>query len=89
MQENIELDQRILQKNLEITKLTARIDSLTSDLFKPFFINVLQETHELIISLNKDGYNEDVNSLLADLRKVIRFMRHKKAEEINNKQINN
>ena len=31
METNIELDTRILNKNLEITKLTSRIDSLTSD----------------------------------------------------------
>lgn len=30
METNIELDQRILQKNLEITKLLTKIDSLTS-----------------------------------------------------------
>lgn len=92
MKTEIELDQRILQKNLEITKLTTRIDSLTSDLvhnkarevFKPYMIRVLQEVHELVVYVAKseesDGNTETVNSLLKDLRKVIRFMKHKKEE---------
>jgi len=62
METNIELDPKILQKNLEITKLKARVDSLTSDLvymkaehtFKPFILSILNETHELIINLSKD-----------------------------------
>ena len=92
METEIELDQRILQKNLEITKLTTRIDSLTSDLvhnkarevFKPYMIRVLQEVHELVVyvaqSEESEGNTETVNSLLKDLRKVIRFMKHKKEE---------
>lgn len=62
METNIELDPKILQKNLEITKLKARVDSLTSDLvymkaentFKPFILSILNETHELIVNLSKD-----------------------------------
>lgn len=91
METNIELDTRILNKNLEITKLTARIDSLTSDLvhaqagqvFTPYMISVLRETHELIVNVATDenctdSSKESINSLLKDLRKVIRFMTHKK-----------
>ena len=62
METNIESDPKILQKNLEITKLKSKVDSLTSDLvylkaentFKPFILSVLNETHELIINMNKD-----------------------------------
>lgn len=98
MKTEIELDTRILNKNLEITKLTSRIDSLTSDLihdkarevFKPYMIRVLQEVHELVVYTAKSeeeqgiytgkSDKEAVNSLLKDLRKVIRFMKHKKDE---------
>tara|TARA_R110000744_G_scaffold7074_3_gene24276 strand:+ start:98 stop:385 length:288 start_codon:yes stop_codon:yes gene_type:complete len=94
METNIELDTRILNKNLEITKLTSRIDSLTSDLvhaqarqvFKPYMISVLREAHELIVNVAKEveGMTDDsknnLNGLLKDLRKVIRFMTHKKNE---------
>jgi len=95
METNIELDPKILQKNLEITKLKARIDSLTSDLvyrkaentFKPFILSILNETHELIINMNKDVLTiqkkrenakdyQGVNSLLRDLRKVIEFIKN-------------
>ena len=83
MKTEIELDQRILQKNLEITKLTTRIDSLTSDLvhnkarevFKPYMIRVLQEIHELVVYVAKseepNGNVETVNGLLKDLRKKL------------------
>tara|TARA_R110000751_G_scaffold194258_3_gene299688 strand:- start:231 stop:524 length:294 start_codon:yes stop_codon:yes gene_type:complete len=95
METNIELDPRILQKNLEITKLTTRIDSLTSDLvymkaentFQPFILSVLNEVHELIINMNKDVLTiqkkrenakdyEEVNGLLKDLRRVIKFIKN-------------
>jgi len=91
METNIELDTRILNKNLEITKLTSRIDSLTSDLvhaqatqtFNPYMISVLREVHELVVNVATDenctdSSKESINSLLKDLRKVIRFMTHKK-----------
>jgi len=93
METNIELDTRILNKNLEITKLTSRIDSLTSDLihvkarqvFKPYMISTLREAHELIVDVAtdkniSDDSKEHINSLLRDLRNVIRFMTHKKDE---------
>ena len=62
MNTNIELDPRILQKNLEITKLQAQADRLTSELvyhkaetvFQPFMLSVINEAHELIINMNKD-----------------------------------
>ena len=95
METNIELDPRILQKNLKITKLTTRIDSLTSDLvymkaentFQPFILSVLNEVHELIINMNKDVLTiqkkrenakdyEEVNGLLKDLRRVIKFIKN-------------
>ena len=41
--EKIELDTRILAKNLEITKLKQQIDNLTSELVE------LKETHKLAI----------------------------------------
>lgn len=91
METNIELDTRILNKNLEITKLTSRIDSLTSDLvhaqarqtFNPYMISILREVHELVVNVATDenctdSSKESINSLLKDLRKVIRFMTHKK-----------
>tara|TARA_R100001463_G_scaffold135255_1_gene198342 strand:- start:92 stop:430 length:339 start_codon:yes stop_codon:yes gene_type:complete len=103
METNIELDPKILQKNLEITKLKHQVDKLTSDLvyhkevarqslaekvFKPFMISVINEAHELIIKMNKDVLTiqkkrenekdyESVNSLLRDLRRVIKFMKTK------------
>lgn len=93
MKNTIELDQKILQKNLEITKLTAKIDSLTSDLvhtqarqvFKPYMISTLREVHELVVNVATDenctdSSKESINGLLKDLRKVIRFMTHKKEE---------
>ena len=91
MENTIELDQKILQKNLEITRLTTKIDSLTSDLvhvkarqvFKPYMISTLREAHELIVNVATDENctdtsKEHINGLLKDLRKVIRFMTHKK-----------
>ena len=53
-------------------------------------IRVLQEVHELVVYTAKSeeeqgiytgkSDKEAVNSLLKDLRKVIRFMKHKKDE---------
>ena len=49
-------------------------------------ISVLREAHELIVNVAKEveGMTDDsknnLNGLLKDLRKVIRFMTHKKNE---------
>ena len=44
MNKNIELDTKILNKNLEITKLTKQIDNLTSDNVN--LLKLLNEIHE-------------------------------------------
>ena len=49
MNKNIELDTKILNKNLEITKLTKQIDDLTSDNVN--LLKLLNEIHERMYSM--------------------------------------
>ena len=49
MNKNIELDTKILNKNLEITKLTKQIDDFTSDNVN--LLKLLNEIHERMYSM--------------------------------------
>ena len=51
MNKNIELDTKILNKNLEITKLTKQLDDLTSDNVN--LLNLLHEIHERMYSMTE------------------------------------
>jgi hypothetical protein len=57
-QKNIELDTKILNKNLEITKLTKQIDDLTSDNVDKLEINKHQNMylHHLLLEVHERMY---------------------------------
>ena len=89
MKNTIELDTKILNKNLEITKLTTQLDNLTSDyvdlkerIKSPFILNTLQTCHDILDpNTNQDYFNQkeeqDIEeSLRKDLRKVITFLQN-------------
>ena len=79
MNENIELDTKILNKNLEITRITKQLDDLTSDYVALkercreqtpiYMIQTLKECHDVI-----DDSTESGEGLKKDLRRVISFL---------------
>ena len=83
MQE-IELDTKILNKNLEITRISKQLDNLTSDYVElkeqcreqvpMYMLNTLEECHTYIEE-NDDYSLRDYNIKLAtELRNVIKFL---------------
>ena len=80
MKENIELDTKILNKNLEITRLTTQLDDLTSDYVAlkeqcreqtpMYMLNTLEECHTKLKSYTLGKETE----LETELRKVIKFL---------------
>ena len=79
----IELDPKILNKNLEITRISKQLDDLQSDytlllsqvsdlkdrMKSPFMIDTLKECHDVI-----DDSTESGEGLKKNLRKVISFL---------------
>tara|TARA_R110002051_G_scaffold290573_1_gene354067 strand:+ start:411 stop:677 length:267 start_codon:yes stop_codon:yes gene_type:complete len=86
MKDKLELDPRILEKNLEITRVTKQLDNLQSDytlllsqvsdlkerMKSPSMLNTLQECHD-ILTVSGLG-NENGEGLRRELRKVISFL---------------
>ena len=80
---NTTLDPKILNKNLEITRISKHLDDLQSDytlllsqvsdlkdrMKSPFMTNTLKECHDVI-----DDSTESGEGLKKDLRKVISFL---------------
>ena len=79
----IELDTKILNKNLEMTRISKQLDDLQSDytlllsqvsdlkdrMKSPFMIDTLKECHDVI-----DDSTESGEGLKKNLRKVISFL---------------
>lgn len=91
MKTNIELDTKILNKNLEITKLTTQLDNLTSEyvdlkdrMKSPFILTTINECHDIFVKQEQtyhDTYGDGVDTsssenLRKDLRKVISFLQN-------------
>jgi len=81
MEKNIELDTKILNKNLEITKalnhntiLLSQLADLKERMKAPFVINTLNTCHA-IINDYKDANGVEANEdIKRDLRRVISFL---------------
>jgi len=76
MKDKLELDPRILEKNLEITKVLADNTTLRSELVdlkermkSPIMLQTLKECHDKL-----DDSTEDGEGLKRSLRKVISFL---------------
>ena len=68
---NIELDQKILNKNLEITKLTQQVDSLTSTLVDLKEKQSSSQFQDLLIQ-----ENIDLKAEVSKLNDVIKQLSH-------------
>ena len=83
MKKTIELDTKILNKNLEITKLTTQLDNLTSDyvdlkerIKSPLILDTLQTCHDILKYGELVSLPNTSESLRKDLRKVITFLQN-------------
>ena len=68
---NIELDQKILNKNLEITKLSQQVDSLTSTLVDLKEKQSSSQFQDLLIQ-----ENIDLKAEVSKLKEVIKQLSH-------------
>ena len=86
MKDKLELDPRILEKNLEITKILADNTTLRSELVdlkermkSPIMLSTLKECHDIFIQWELESHKkgEDTQSsegLRKEIRKVISFL---------------
>ena len=78
MIENIEMDQAILKKNLEITKLTQQIDTMISktidESITPEMIDTLDISFGLLLAYAPKG--DKMDSHMKDLSKLIKHIKN-------------
>ena len=84
MKEYIELDTKILNKNLEITRLTKQLDDLTSDYVElkeqskeqtpMYMLNTLEECYNYLEQNDNYSLRDSNPKLLKDLKNVIKFL---------------